>query len=141
MWEYASKTSEDLLGRLAVLPLVQEARALDACPRLVTKLNSAGDHESAKLVQQIVEEEVDHVARGLKWFERICKMEERDPIKTFHAKVREYIPAPLPGPFNEMARDLANMSKDYYLPVSRGYSQSMRAKKTQTTRKQQKQPA
>jgi uncharacterized ferritin-like protein (DUF455 family) len=37
------KTSGDVTARLAVVPMVQEARGLDAGPRLVERLNEMGD--------------------------------------------------------------------------------------------------
>jgi uncharacterized ferritin-like protein (DUF455 family) len=33
LWEYAEATREDCLARLAIVPLVQEAKGLDAGPR------------------------------------------------------------------------------------------------------------
>ena len=44
--------------------MAQEARGLDAGPRLVQRLQGLGDPESAALVAQIAREEVAHVAVG-----------------------------------------------------------------------------
>lgn len=68
LWETALDTKTSLLARVAMLPLVQEARALDAQPRLVHKLLSQGDRRSAGLVNQICDEEVPHVHTGMRWF-------------------------------------------------------------------------
>lgn len=54
----------DLVARLVVVPCSQEARGLDAGPRLVQRLMSASDHVSAAIVKQISEEELAHVAVG-----------------------------------------------------------------------------
>lgn len=47
-------------ARLAVVPMSQEARGLDAGPRLVERLVGAGDHRTAAVVARIAAEE----ARG-----------------------------------------------------------------------------
>jgi uncharacterized ferritin-like protein (DUF455 family) len=51
-------TKDDFIGRLVVVPLVQEARGLDAGPRLIQKLKSEGDTISAGVVDVIVRDEV-----------------------------------------------------------------------------------
>ena len=50
--------------RLAIVPMSQEARGLDAGQRLVERLVGAGDRRSAAIVAQIAEEERAHVAVG-----------------------------------------------------------------------------
>lgn len=57
--------ADDLIARLVVVPCSQEARGLDAGPRLVQRLMSASDHRSAAIVQQISDEEMAHVAVGM----------------------------------------------------------------------------
>ena len=57
-------TSGDLAGRLAVVPMSQEARGLDAGPRLAEKLVGCGDNRSAAIVSRIAIEEKAHVAVG-----------------------------------------------------------------------------
>eukprot|EP01114_Cavostelium_apophysatum_P019648 TRINITY_DN6394_c0_g2_i1.p2 TRINITY_DN6394_c0_g2~~TRINITY_DN6394_c0_g2_i1.p2 ORF type:complete len:118 (-),score=32.87 TRINITY_DN6394_c0_g2_i1:741-1094(-) len=66
LWKNAQATNNDLMGRIAIMNLVQESRALDAHERLVEKVNST-DKESAKLIDVICEEEVEHVRKGVKW--------------------------------------------------------------------------
>lgn len=55
----------DLSARLAVVPMAQEGRGLDAGPRLVQKLMSAADHRTAAIVERIALEEKAHVAVGV----------------------------------------------------------------------------
>lgn len=50
--------------RLAIVPMSQEARGLDAGQRLATRLVGAGDNRSASIVKRIAEEERAHVAVG-----------------------------------------------------------------------------
>ncbi|PNX91144.1 hypothetical protein L195_g047274, partial [Trifolium pratense] len=65
LWRECERSSDNVAARLAVIPLVQEARGLDAGPRLVQKLVGFGDNRTSKIVAKIAEEEVAHVAVGL----------------------------------------------------------------------------
>lgn len=44
LWVQAQRTRNDFLARVGITPLVQEARGLDAGPRLVHRLKSLRDH-------------------------------------------------------------------------------------------------
>ena len=57
--------------RLAVVPMSQEARGLDAGPRLAARLCGLGDNRSAAIVRRIAGEERAHVAVGVAWFKRV----------------------------------------------------------------------
>jgi len=48
---------------------VQEPRALDSAERLEKKMVSFGDLKSAKLVNVICQEEIEHVRIGVKWYD------------------------------------------------------------------------
>lgn len=115
--EHANNTADDLGARLAVVPLVQEARGLDSGERLVHKLMSMGDRPSAEIVKLIVKEEEEHVSYGVKWFQFICKQLSKDPIPYFQELVLQKFPEGLPGPFNIEARLKANMTTSWYLPL------------------------
>lgn len=65
-------SAADLSARLAIVPMCQEARGLDAGPRLVEKLVGLGDNRTAAIVRRIAEEERAHVAVGVVWFKRVC---------------------------------------------------------------------
>lgn len=118
LWEQAALAGDDLLARIALTPLVQEARGLDAGPRLVTKLRSAADHPSAAIVQQIVDEEVAHVRGGLRWFSWLARRHAMEPMPAFHRIYREHASGPLYRPFNEAARALAGMEPGWYEPLA-----------------------
>jgi uncharacterized ferritin-like protein (DUF455 family) len=64
LWEGAQASAGDLTARLAVVPMSQEARGLDAGQRLAMRLVGAGDARSAAIVARIAEEERAHVAVG-----------------------------------------------------------------------------
>lgn len=120
LWDDGRATCDDLLGRLAALPLVLEARALDSHERLVGKFRSWKDVESADLVGRICSEEVRHVDIGRRWFEALCgQCGGLDPVTTFHEKIRKYMGGnSLPPPFNRAARDAAGMGPEWYTPLA-----------------------
>ncbi|KAH9150388.1 hypothetical protein AeRB84_006749 [Aphanomyces euteiches] len=115
--EHANNTRDSLAARLAVVPLVQEARGLDAGPRLVHKLKSIGDPISAEVVAQLVFEERGHVSSGIKWFKYLCDQIGKQPIPYFHELVRKFFLEGLPGPFNLEARLAAEMDEAWYIPL------------------------
>src|SRR3984893_8098449 len=51
--ESAAATADDLLARLAVVPLVLEARGLDVTPDMAARLERAGDPRRAAILRQI----------------------------------------------------------------------------------------
>ena len=97
---------------------MQEAKALDAGPRLAETLHSLPDPASANIVKQICSEEVGHVYKGLQWFVFLCQREGIDPVATFQREVQEHCRTPLQAPFNEAARAMAHMWPHWFLPVS-----------------------
>jgi uncharacterized ferritin-like protein (DUF455 family) len=72
LWEAAAETAQDLLARLAVVPLVLEARGLDVTPRMIRDLEHAGDAASAAVLRTIYADEIGHVAIGQRWFRAEC---------------------------------------------------------------------
>lgn len=118
IWDGAEKTKEDFLGRLTVIQLVQEPRALDSWERLVEKFKSQSDKESSLLINTICQEEIDHVKKGIHWFQYLCARDNLDPITTFHQKAGAYVGV-VPPPFNFNARNEAGMSEAWYIPISK----------------------
>jgi len=56
LWQGAQASAHDVIARLAVVPLGQEARGLDAGARLTSRLRGAGDTRSAAIVERIAQE-------------------------------------------------------------------------------------
>ncbi|GJN38101.1 hypothetical protein PR202_gb27113 [Eleusine coracana subsp. coracana] len=113
LWRECAKSSRDVSARMAVIPMVQEARGLDAGPRLVQRLRGYGDHRSADMVAKVAEEELAHVSVGLCWFLKVCQMMGRVPGDTFKDLIKEY-GVVLKGPFNYPARDEAGIPREWY---------------------------
>jgi uncharacterized ferritin-like protein (DUF455 family) len=106
------------LARLAVVPMVLEARGLDVTPEMIRRLERAGDPESAQILARIYADEIGHVAVGLFWFEWICREHGLDPEAAFHDRVRRYFKGGLKPPFNHEAREAAGMPASYYEPLA-----------------------
>ena len=118
MWRAAEDTATDLMGRLAVVPMVLEARGLDVTPGMITVFRKAGLDDTVAALELIYAEEVAHVAYGSKWFHFLCGRHNMDPKETFHALVRRYFHSPLRPPFNEEKRAEAGLPPDFYWPLS-----------------------
>ncbi|KAK4420913.1 putative protein HI [Sesamum alatum] len=117
LWRECDKSSDNVAARLAVIPLVQEARGLDAGPRLVNKLIGFGDHRTSNIVAKIADEEIAHVAVGVYWFVSVCQKMGRAPGSTFTDILEEY-GVELKGPFNYSAREEAGIPQEWYDPSS-----------------------
>lgn len=114
LWQAAHDTRNDLTARLAVVPLILEARGLDVTPALQAKMRETGDHESAAVLDVIYEDEKGHVAVGAKWFRFLCARQRKDPAQTFKALVRANFRGPLKAPFNDIARAEAGLTPSFY---------------------------
>lgn len=120
LWQAAQSTAEDLAARLAVVPLVLEARGLDVTPAMIDRLQDAGDAESAAVLQIIHDDEIGHVAVGRRWFEHVCRQDGNDPVATYHALVRRHFRGAIKPPFNRVSRDRAGFAAAYYEPLVEG---------------------
>lgn len=118
LWQAAHSTRDDLTARLAVVPLILEARGLDVTPSLQEKMRETGDIESADVLKVIYEDEKGHVAVGAKWFRFLCARERRDPAKTFQQLVRANFRGALKAPFNDVARAEAGLTPSFYRALS-----------------------
>ena len=118
MWRAAQDTAGDILGRLAVVPMVLEARGLDVTPGMIKIFQQARDEQAVAALNTIYAEEVGHVAYCSKWFHFLCGRHELDPIEQFHGLVRRYFPSPLKPPFNQEKRADAGLHPDFYWPLT-----------------------
>jgi uncharacterized ferritin-like protein (DUF455 family) len=120
LWEAAEATADDLLARLAVVPLVLEARGLDVTPAMADQLDRVGDPESAAVLRRIYRDEIGHVATGIRWFDAICCARGLPAAETFRERVRRYFRGCLKPPLNYAARNAAGFPAGYYEPLLPG---------------------
>jgi uncharacterized ferritin-like protein (DUF455 family) len=118
LWEAAADTAHDLLARLAVVPMVLEARGLDVTPALVAAFERAGDARSAAILGRIYRDEIRHVAAGTSWFAFACESREFAPVAHWQKLIRTHFKGMLKPPFNDSARGQAGLSREYYSGVA-----------------------
>jgi uncharacterized ferritin-like protein (DUF455 family) len=114
LWESAAETAHDVLARLAVVPMVLEARGLDVSPATIKRLADMGDATSARILDRIYRDEIRHVGYGSKWFQRIAESLGHDSPQHWQMLVKRHFRGPLKPPFNDSARRDAGLTRDYY---------------------------
>ncbi len=111
LWEMATRTTDDILARVALVPRTMEARGLDASPALRSKVAQVGDMEAAVILDIILCDEIGHVAIGNRWFNWLCKARSLEPISAYADLAKQY-EAPSPRkPFNHQARLAAGFTE------------------------------
>lgn len=118
LWQAAAATAHDLLARLAIVPLVLEARGLDVTPPMIERLKAAGDAETAAVLEIIYRDEKEHVASGFRWYRHLCAQRQLPLEPTFHLLVRKYFRGLFKPPFNDEARSAAGLSASFYQPLA-----------------------
>ncbi|HYD30910.1 MAG TPA: ferritin-like domain-containing protein [Azospirillaceae bacterium] len=118
LWQAALETRHDVAARLAVVPMVLEARGLDVTPAMWESLRKVGDPESAAAIEVIHAEEITHVAAGHRWFAHACRERGQDPVVTWQALVRRHFKGQLKRPFNAVSRGKAGLTPDFYEPLA-----------------------
>ena len=117
LWQAAQATGHDLLARVAIVPLVLEARGLDVTPPMIEKFNAVNDQASAQILEIIYRDEKRHVAFGAKWFRFLCDRAGLVPEPTFHQLVRNHFKGAIKPPFNHEARIEAGLTPGFYKPL------------------------
>lgn len=120
LWEAAEATAHDVLARLAVVPMVLEARGLDVTPATVARFEAAGDVRSAAILSRIYADEIRHVSVGTSWFRSACESRNLAVVSHWQYLVRTYFRGMLKPPFNDSARGRAGLSRDFYEGVAPG---------------------
>ncbi len=118
LWQAAQKTGHDLAARLAIIPLVLEARGLDITPPMIAKARDIGDEDTARCLDIIYRDEKNHVAFGAKWFRFLCDRQGIRPETAFHTFVRRHFRGALKPPFNDRARSEAGLTPGFYKPLA-----------------------
>jgi len=118
LWEAASGTAHDVAARLAVVPMVLEARALDITPQTIRRFTDFGDERTAKALTRIMSDEVFHVRAGTKWFLWTMNRVGANPAETYQILVKRHFRGLLKAPFNDSARSQAGLTREFYEPLA-----------------------
>ena len=110
LWEMARKTAHDPMARMAMVPRVLEARALEAVPVMIAKLRRVEDDTTADLLEIIMADEIGHVAAGSRWFKHECAARGVAAESTYREMLHEFHFDNIKGPLNREARLAAGFS-------------------------------
>ena len=116
LWEAAEVTADDLVARLAIVPMTLEARGLDTTVQGAARLRQNEDTETADILGTIYTDEIKHLAVGVRWFEYLCARRRLDPIATYKQMIDARFTGKPKPPFNLEARAQAGMKADYVAP-------------------------
>ncbi len=114
LWSAAHDTRHDLAARLAIVPMVLEARGLDVTPATLDRVRAQGDENGAKILERILDDEIRHVRVGSSHFARICRESGENAETRWKNLVRKFFRGGLKPPFNDSARLAAGLSRDAY---------------------------
>ncbi|HEV2867046.1 MAG TPA: ferritin-like domain-containing protein [Allosphingosinicella sp.] len=118
LWDAAEATAHDALARLAVVPMVLEARGLDVTPATLAAFERAGEDGSAAILSRIYRDEIRHVRAGTRWFEWGCKAQGIAMVAHWQRLIRRHFRGSLKPPFNDSARGEAGLSREFYEGVA-----------------------
>jgi len=118
LWEAAFETRHDVAARLAVVPMVLEARGLDVTPGTRDRVLAQGDRHGALILQRILDDEIRHVAVGTKHFADLCRKAGKVPENHWKTLVGRHFRGTLKPPFNDSARLAAGLSREFYASVA-----------------------
>ena len=118
LWDAAFETRHDAAARLAVVPMVLEARGLDVTPPAIERLREAGDSAGARILERILDDEIRHVSVGAKHFFTLCRERGDEPESVWKMLVNSHFRGRLKPPFNDSARASAGLSRSLYAGIA-----------------------
>lgn len=118
LWEAAHETRHDVRARLAIVPMVLEARGLDVTPSTLARVQAQGDVQGARILKRILDDEIRHVAAGTRHFNDSARDSGESPQILWQSLVGKHFRGRLKPPFNDSARFAAGLSRDYYAGIA-----------------------
>lgn len=118
LWEAAEATRHDVAARLAVVPMLLEARGLDVTPAMLERVTQAGDQGGARILQRILDDEIRHVRFGVKHFVACAEQSGETPEILWKSLVSRHFTGAVKPPFNDSARESAGLSRQFYAAVA-----------------------
>ena len=118
LWDSAHATRHDLAARLAVVPMVLEARGLDVTPMMITRLRAMGVEQGARLLDRILADEIRHVRVGANHFAAVAAAQDEAYEDLWKRMVTTYFGGAIKPPFNDSARAAAGLSRSLYAALA-----------------------
>jgi uncharacterized ferritin-like protein (DUF455 family) len=118
LWDAAHETRLDAAARLAVVPMVLEARALDVTPAMIERLRAAGDAAGVRVLERILDDEIRHVRIGANHFAAVCARRNETVDTEWIRLIRRHFGGSVKPPFNDSARAAAGLSRSLYAALA-----------------------
>jgi uncharacterized ferritin-like protein (DUF455 family) len=118
LWDAARATAHDVAARLAVVPMVLEARGLDVTPATLARVRAQGDERGARILQRILDDEIIHVRFGSTHFNAVCAARGESAEILWKSLVTQHFRGAVKPPFNDSARGEAGLPRSYYAGVA-----------------------
>ncbi|HWU01933.1 MAG TPA: ferritin-like domain-containing protein [Novosphingobium sp.] len=118
LWQAAGETMHDVAARLAIVPMVLEARGLDVTPATLERVEACGDAAGGRILRRILADEIRHVRFGADHFSAICAERGESIESLWHDLVRRHFRGAVKPPFNDSARESAGLSRGLYAALA-----------------------
>ena len=118
LWDAAHATRHDVAARLAVVPMVLEARGLDVTPATLERVRASGDESGARILQRILDDEIRHVRFGTTHFAAVCRKRGETAQTLWKSLVERHFNGAVKPPFNDSARGEAGLPRSFYAGVA-----------------------
>ena len=118
LWTAADSTRHDVAARLAVVPMVLEARGLDVTPATRDRVAAQGDVAGARMLQRILDDEIVHVRFGATHFDAVARERGENAPNLWVSLVKSHFAGNLKPPFNDSARLSAGLSREAYASLA-----------------------
>lgn len=114
LWDAADATRHDVAARLAVVPMVLEARGLDVTPATLARVRNGGDEGGARILERILDDEIRHVRFGATHFVTEAERRGESPEFLWKSLVTQHFKGAVKPPFNDSARGEAGLPRSFY---------------------------
>ena len=114
LWQAAESTAHDAAARIAIVPMVLEARGLDVTPATLARVRASGDEQGARLLERILDDEIRHVRFGANHFAALCRRNGEHAETRWKTLVKSYFRGSVKPPFNDSARAAGGLSRYPY---------------------------
>lgn len=114
LWDAARETAHDVAARLAVVPMVLEARALDVTPQTLERVRASGDVRGGKILSRILDDEIAHVRFGSTHFVAVATDRGESPESLWKSLLARHFRGSVKPPFNDSARSKAGLPRSFY---------------------------
>jgi uncharacterized ferritin-like protein (DUF455 family) len=118
LWDAAYETRHDVAARMAIVPMVLEARGLDVTPLMIERLKLAGDSTGVLILNRILDDEIRHVGFGSKHFAALCRNRHESAENLWKRLVESHFRGSVKPPFNDSARESAGLPRSFYAGIA-----------------------